>query len=145
MFMGEYHHNIDDKGRVIVPSKFRRELGDRFVVTRGLDGCLFIYSKKEWEKQVEHLRSLPFTKKDARAFTRFFLSGATEVEADKQGRMNLPEPLVTYANLDKECIIIGVNERLEVWAKDEWQGFLKVNEDDFSTMAENLFDGETKA
>jgi len=144
MFMGEFHHNIDDKGRLIVPSKFRRELGDKFVVTRGLDGCLFVYSKEEWERQVEMLRELSFTKKDARAFVRFFLSGATEISADKQGRMNLPEPLVTYANLSKECIIIGVNDRLEIWASDEWQGFLKINEDEFATMAENLFDNGIK-
>ncbi|MCI5733476.1 MAG: division/cell wall cluster transcriptional repressor MraZ, partial [Tenericutes bacterium] len=84
MFMGEYHHNVDDKSRIVLPSKFRDELGDLFVITRGLDGCLFIYSKEEWQRLVAKLKNLSFTKKDARAFTRFFLSGATELSFDKQ-------------------------------------------------------------
>ena len=112
MFMGEFHHNIDDKARLVVPSKFRVELGDTFIVTRGLEGCLFVYSKEEWERLVEKLRKLPFTKKDARAFLRFFLSGAVEACFDKQGRVALPQPLVSYANIEKECVIIGVNDRL---------------------------------
>ena len=89
MLMGEYHHNIDDKGRLIIPSKFRTELGEKLIITRGLDKCLFIYSESEWEKIVSKLKTLPFTNKDARNFTRFFLSGATECEFDKQGRINI--------------------------------------------------------
>ena len=139
MLMGEYHHNIDDKGRLIIPAKFRNELGESFVVTRGLENCLFIYSLVEWEKIVTKLKTLPFTKKDARSFTRFFLSGATTLEFDKQGRINISSPLATYAKLDKECVIVGVNDRLEIWAKDSWDKFLNDNNEDLSDIAENLF------
>lgn len=141
MLMGEYHHSIDDKGRLIIPSKFRSELGEEFVVTRGLDRCLFIYSKQEWDKIVNKLSSLPFTKKDARDFARFFLSGATVVGFDKQGRINITSPLVAYANLTKDCVIIGVNERLEVWDENIFNTFLENNIDNFSDIAENLFEG----
>jgi len=141
MLMGEYHHSIDDKGRLIIPSKFRSELGEEFVVTRGLDRCLFIYSKQEWDKIVNKLSSLPFTKKDARDFARFFLSGATVVGFDKQGRINITSPLVAYANLTKDCVIIGVNERLEVWDENIFNSFLENNIDNFSDIAENLFEG----
>lgn len=140
MLMGEYHHSIDEKGRLIIPSKFRNELGTEFIVTRGLDKCLFVYSKKEWEKIVSKLSSLPFTKKDARDFLRFFLSGATVCEFDKQGRINITSPLVRYANLLKDCVIIGVNERLEIWGEEEFNTFITKNEDNFSDIAENLFD-----
>ena len=139
MLMGEYHHNIDEKGRLIIPAKFRNELGESFVVTRGLENCLFIYSLVEWEKIVTKLKTLPFTKKDARNFTRFFLSGATTLEFDKQGRINISSPLASYANLDKECVIVGVNDRLEIWAKDSWDGFLTDNQEGLSDIAENLF------
>ena len=139
MLMGEYHHNIDEKGRLIIPAKFRSELGESFVVTRGLENCLFIYSLVEWEKIVSKLKSLPFTKKDARNFTRFFLSGATTLEFDKQGRINISSPLATYANLDKECVIVGVNDRLEIWSKDSWDNFLNDNNESLSDIAENLF------
>jgi len=140
MLMGEYHHSIDEKGRLIIPSKFRNELSTEFIVTRGLDKCLFVYSKKEWEKIVSKLSSLPFTKKDARDFLRFFLSGATVCEFDKQGRINITSPLVRYANLLKDCVIIGVNERLEIWGEEEFNTFITKNEDNFSDIAENLFD-----
>lgn len=143
MLMGEYHHNIDDKSRLIIPSKFRSELGDKFVITRGLDNCLFIYSLTEWESIVNKLKSLPFTKKDARNFTRFFLSGAVQSEFDKQGRINITSPLVRYANLIKECVIIGVNERLEIWSQENFDKFFLDNEKDFSDMAENLFEKES--
>lgn len=139
MLMGEYHHNIDDKGRLIIPSKFRTELGEKLIITRGLDKCLFVYSESEWEKIVSKLKTLPFTNKDARNFTRFFLSGATECEFDKQGRINITSPLVTYADLAKECVIIGANDRLEVWSQPSWDDFLFTNEDNLSDIAENLF------
>ncbi len=139
MFMGEYHHNVDDKARIVLPSKFREELGDTFVVTRGLEGCLFVYSKKEWENIISNLKTLPFTKKDARAFLRFFLSGAIECQADKQGRVALPTPLVTYANIKKECVVIGVNDRLEIWSKDAFDNYFNENFDDISDLAEDLF------
>ncbi|MDD4187825.1 MAG: division/cell wall cluster transcriptional repressor MraZ [Bacilli bacterium] len=139
MLMGEYHHNIDDKGRLIIPSKFRYELGEKFIITRGLDKCLFIYSSTEWNKIVERLKKLPFTNKDARNFTRFFLSGAAECEFDRQGRINITSPLVSYAGLTKECVIIGANDRLEIWSSTLWEEFLSTNEDSLSDIAENLF------
>jgi len=141
MFMGEYHHSLDEKGRIIIPSKFRDELGESFVLTRGLENCLFVYAMNEWNKIVDNLKKLPFTKKDARNFTRFFLSGATVVELDKQGRINISSPLVNYANLEKECIIVGVNDRLEIWSKDKWENFFNENSENLSDIAENLFTG----
>lgn len=139
MFMGEYHHNIDEKSRIVLPSKLREKLGLSFVITRGLDGCLFVYSKSEWEKLVNELNKLPFTKKDARVFLRFFLSGACECSFDKQGRVALPISLVNYANLKKECVIIGVNDRLEIWQEDLFNKSFSENKDNISQVAEDLF------
>lgn len=138
MFMGEYHYAIDDKGRLTIPSKVRYELGEKFIVTRGLDNCLFIYPKDEWNIIITKYKELPNTK-DARNFMRFFLSGATECEFDKQGRINITTPLIKYADLQKECIIIGVNDRLEVWSKDRWEQFIELNEENLSDIADNLF------
>ena len=140
MLMGEYHHNIDDKGRLILPSKFREDLGEEFVVTRGLEECLFVYPKSEWQKITDQLKSLPFTKKDARSFMRFFLSGATATVFDKQGRINITSLLISYADLKKECVIIGVGDRLEIWSKEKWDAFYNNNKEDLSDIAENLFD-----
>ncbi len=140
MLMGEFHHNIDDKARLVMPSKFREELGESFVITRGLDGCLFVYSNVEWQKLVEKLKNLPFTKKDARSFLRFFLSGATNCTLDKQGRMIIPTPLVSYANLNKECLVIGMNDRLEIWSREKFDVMFKENEENMSDLAESLFD-----
>ena len=140
MLMGEYHHNIDDKGRLILPSKFREDLGEEFVVTRGLEECLFVYPKSEWQKITDQLKSLPFTKKDARSFMRFFLSGATATVFDKQGRINITSLLISYADLKKECVIIGVGDRLEIWSKEKWDDFYDNNKEDLSDIAENLFD-----
>jgi len=139
MFMGEYHHSIDDKGRLIIPSKFRNDLGDEFVITRGIENCLFAYPKNNWEKIVNKLETLPFTKKDARTFTRFFLSGATVAEFDKQGRINITSPLISYANITKECVIIGTGDRLEIWALEEWDNFFDSAKNNMSDIAENLF------
>lgn len=141
MLMGEFHHSIDQKGRLIIPSKLRGELGNEAVITRGLDKCLFIYSKNEWENIVKKLSALPFTKKDVRDFTRFFLSGASTIEFDKMGRINISSPLIKYANINKDCVIVGVNERLEVWSKEEFDTFMETKLDSFSDMAENLFSG----
>ncbi|WP_419961539.1 division/cell wall cluster transcriptional repressor MraZ [Psychrobacillus sp. BM2] len=138
MFMGEYQHNVDAKGRLIIPSKFREHLEESFVLTRGLDNCLFGYPMNEWRKLEEKLKELPVTKKDARAFTRFFFSGATEVEIDKQGRINIPNNLRSYAKMDKECIILGVSNRLEIWAKDAWENYFVDSEDSFNDIAENM-------
>ena len=142
MFMGEYHHSIDEKGRLIIPSKFRTELGESFVITRGLENCLFVYSLVEWNKITEKLRKLPFTKQNARNFNRFLLSGATITELDKQGRANIPSTLVDFASLDKDCVIIGVNDRLEIWSKSKWENFFSENEDKLSDIAEDLFTGD---
>ena len=139
MLMGEYRHNIDDKKRLVIPSKFRSELGDEFILTRGLDKCLFVYSKAEWNKIVDKLKSLPFTHKDARNFTRFFLSGATVCEIDQSGRISITSPLIEYADITKECVIIGANDRLEIWSKESWDTFMADNIDNFSDIAENLF------
>lgn len=138
MFMGEYHHNIDNKGRLIIPAKFREELGDEFVITRGLDQCLFGYSMAEWSQIEEKLKTLPLTKKDARAFTRFFFSGATECELDKQGRVNISSPLLNYAKLEKECVILGVSNRIEIWSKQQWEDYFSESEDSFAELAENM-------
>ncbi|MBS4217848.1 MULTISPECIES: division/cell wall cluster transcriptional repressor MraZ [Bacillaceae] len=140
MFMGEYQHNIDTKGRLIVPAKFREHLGENFVITRGLDQCLFGYPLEEWRLLEEKLKTLPMTKKDARAFTRFFFSGAVECELDKQGRINLPTPLLGYAKLIKECVILGVSNRIEIWSKDIWEDYFAKSEESFAEIAENMID-----
>lgn len=140
MFMGEFQHNIDEKGRIIVPAKFREGLGSNFVLTRGLDQCLFIYPEDEWKILEEKLKSLPLTKKDARSFTRFFFSGATEAGLDKQGRINVPQTLRSYSELEKECIVIGVSNRVEIWSKDKWEEYFAQSEESFVDIAENLMD-----
>lgn len=140
MLMGEFHHTIDEKGRIIIPSKFREELGNNFIITRGLEECLFVYSMENWNKITSKLNSLPFTKRDARSFTRFFLSGATAAEFDKQGRINITSPLVSYAELKKECVIIGVGDRLEIWSSEKWNNFYEENKENLSNIAENIFD-----
>ena len=138
--MGEFQHNVDAKGRLIVPAKYRELLGEQFVITRGLDQCLFGYPMNEWNKIEEKLKEMPVTKKDARAFTRFFFSGAQEVELDKQGRVNIPAPLLTYAKIDKECVILGVSNRFEIWAKDAWEAYFEESQESFNEIAENLTD-----
>ena len=120
MFMGEYNHSIDAKGRVIVPSKFRELLGEHFIVTKGLDGCLWVYSDDEWEKFSDKLRSLPVANSDARKFSRFFLAGATDVETDKQGRILLPTNLREYGGLEKDISMVGVGNRVEIWDRQRW-------------------------
>ena len=138
MFMGEYHHSIDSKGRIIVPSKVRDDLGENFIVTRGLDGCLFLYPKCEWDKILNKYKDLPATK-DKRQFLRIFLSGAPICEYDKQGRINIPNPLIEFAKLEKDCIIIGVDEKLEIWSKERWEEFIANNEENLSDIADSLF------
>lgn len=139
MFMGEYHHSIDDKGRLIIPAKFREELGEKFVITRGIENCLFVYPMTNWNNITQKLEALPFTKKDARQFVRFFLSGATNAEFDKQGRINITAPLINYAKIEKECVIIGTGDRLEIWSLEDWNNFFDSAKDNMSDIAENLF------
>ena len=138
----KYHHNIDEKGRLIIPAKFREEIGNSFVVTKGLDGCLFVYSLVEWEKIVNKLKTLPFTKKDVRTFSRFFLASATVCLFDRQGRINLMNSLTLYAGLKKECAIIGVNDRLEIWDLDKFNNLMKEKERELDEISENLFSGD---
>ena len=123
MFIGEYEHNVDAKGRVIMPAKLREDIGEKFIVTKGLDGCLFAYSQNEWTNFEEKLKTLPLTNKNARDFVRFFLSGAVECEIDKQGRFLIPSNLRQYATLDKEIVIIGVGTRIEIWSKATWKDY----------------------
>lgn len=140
MFMGEFQHTIDAKGRLIVPSKLREKLGEKFVVTRGLDGCLFGYPLPEWEKLEEKLNEMPLAKKDARTFVRFFYSAATECEIDKQGRINIPSTLRGYAGLEKNCVVIGVSNRIEIWDEAKWQDFSVEAAESFDEIAETMID-----
>lgn len=138
MLMGEYNHSLDAKGRVILPADFRNELGESFIITKGLDNCLFIYPQSEWEQLSVKLRQLPLAKTEARAFVRFFFAGARQVELDKQGRFLIPATLRQHASLKKDAVLIGVSNRIEVWSKDEW---LKYNEEitpSVSAIAETL-------
>ena len=138
MFMGEYSHTIDAKGRLIVPSKFREQLGNEFVVTKGLDGCLFVYSQEEWARIEESLREKPLTSKDARKFMRFFFAGAATCEVDKQGRILLPANLREYAGIEKEVVSVGVFSRVEIWSKERYQ---ENNDfDDMDEIAEHMAD-----
>ncbi len=140
MLLGEFHHNLDEKGRLIIPSKFRNELGETYVITKGLDKCLFVYSITEWNKIVSKLNTLQFTKKNVRAFERSFIGSASLNEFDKQGRINITSPLVHYANITKECVIIGVGERLEIWSLEDYNKYMEENEDNLANIAEDIFD-----
>lgn len=134
MFMGEYNHTIDAKGRLIIPAKFREVLGDEFVVTKGMDGCLFVFDTSEWQVFAEKLRSLPMIDKEVRQFTRFFLAGAASVEVDKQGRILLPSVLRDFAGITKDTVLIGVGSRIEIWSKDRWEGTVTYQDmDEIST------------
>ena len=137
MFIGEYAHALDNKNRIIIPSKFREGLGERFVLTKGLDGCLYAYPMSEWVILEEKLKKLPLTSKDARAFARFFFSGANEIEVDKQGRGLIPQNLLQYANLEKEIVSIGVSTRIEIWGKEKWEAY-NDSDIDFDEIAEKM-------
>ena len=138
--MGEYQHSLDTKGRLIIPAKLREGLGETFVITRGLENCLFVYPQKEWEQLSLKLKELPFTKKDVRAFTRFLLSGAIEVEVDKQGRVLLPNNLREFADIDKDCVVIGVSSRVEIWSKQRWEEYYQSADASFEEIAETIVD-----
>ena len=139
MFMGEYNHTLDEKGRLIIPSRFREELGNEFVVTKGLDGCLFAYANDEWQVLEDKLRALPLTNKDARAFARFMLAGAAQVEIDKQGRILLPQVLRTFAGLNKDVVLLGIASRIEIWNRDKWEAAaLEADGEELAEKMENL-------
>ncbi|TDY46672.1 division/cell wall cluster transcriptional repressor MraZ [Alicyclobacillus sacchari] len=140
MFMGEFEHALDSKGRLTVPAKFRDGLGESFIVTRGLDKCLFVYPRDEWNVLESKLKSLPMARADARAFVRFFFSGASECELDKQGRILLPQKLRDYAGLQKDCTLLGVSNRVEIWDTEIWANYAGEAESSFAEIAENLVD-----
>ena len=137
MLIGEYSHSIDSKGRIIVPSKFRTELGERFIITKGFDGCLYGYSLEEWKTIEEKIKTLPLvTGKDARNFTRFFFSSAIECELDSQGRILISQSLREFAGLEKDIVTIGVSSRIEIWSKAKWEEYN--NSQDSDDIAEKM-------
>lgn len=138
MFIGEYHHTIDEKGRLAIPTKFRDRMKDGAVVTRGLDACLVLYTKAEWEKLATKLANLPISQADTRAFTRFMLAGAMDVGCDKQGRIVLPDYLRKYAKLGKNVVVAGLYNRLEIWGREAWMGYTKDTEHASGDIAERL-------
>lgn len=138
MFIGEYSHNLDEKGRLAVPKKFRSTLSKGAVVTRGLDNCLFLYTKQEWAKLAEKLANLPFAQANTRAFARLMLAGAMDVELDKQGRIILPEYLRSFAHLKKETVVAGLYNRLEIWDKSVWERYTSQNEKESTKIAEQM-------
>ena len=139
MLIGEYQHALDIKNRIIVPSKLREDLGNNFVITKGLDGCLYAYPLEEWKILQDKLKTLPLTNKDARAFVRFFFAGACEVEMDKQGRGLIPQNLKEYAGIEKEIVSIGVLTRVEIWSKEKWKEYNDSNVD-YQSIAEKMSD-----
>ena len=138
MLIGEYEHSLDVKGRLIMPAKLRADIGEKFIISKGLDGCLFIFSQEEWSNFEAKLKELPLTNKNARDFVRFFLSGATECELDKQGRFLIVNNLRTYAEIEKEVIIIGVGTRLEIWNKEKWDKYNSSENLSADEIAENM-------
>ncbi|AVQ45292.1 TPA: division/cell wall cluster transcriptional repressor MraZ [Clostridium botulinum] len=137
MFIGEYNHSLDTKNRIIIPAKFREELGKNFVLTKGLDGCLYVYPKSQWEVLQKKLETLPLTNKNARAFVRFFFSGAHELELDKQGRTLIPQNLLEYGKIQKEIVSIGVSNRIEIWSREKWEEYNNSNID-YDSIAEQM-------
>ena len=138
MLIGEYEHSVDPKGRLIMPAKLREEIGEKFVITKGLDGCLFAYSLTEWKNFEEKLRGFPLTNKDARALVRFFLAGAIECEIDKQGRFLISGNLREFAGVEKEVVIIGVLTRLEIWSKQKWLEYSEKENKQADEIAQNM-------
>ncbi len=140
VFMGEYQHSLDDKARLTIPAKFREELGSFFVITRGLDQCLFAYPRKDWEALEAKLRAMPLARQDARQFMRFFFSGAAELELDKQGRVLVPANLREYAKMTRDCVVIGVGARVEIWDAEMWKTYSAGAAESFSDLASGLVD-----
>ena len=138
MLIGEYEHSLDVKGRLIMPAKLREDMGEKFIITKGLDGCLFGFSQTEWSNFEEKLKTLPLTIKNARDFVRFFLSGAIECEIDKQGRFLIASNLREYANMEKDVVIIGVGTRLEIWNRNKWKAYNSDENISADEIAENM-------
>jgi MraZ protein len=140
MFLGEYQHALDNKGRITIPARFRELLGERFVATKGLDNCIFLYPLEEWKVIENKLHELPLTRADVRSFVRFFFSGASELELDKQGRAVLGSNLRNYAGIDKEVSVIGVGSRVEIWSTDKWESYNQDAEASYEDIAEKMVD-----
>ena len=140
MFIGEYSHTLDAKGRLIIPSKFREELHTSFILTRGLDGCLTIYSLKQWEKIFEEINKLPDTKKDTRKYVRVLTSNATECSLDGQGRILIPDNLLKAVSIEKDCKVVGANDHIEIWNEEAWKKYYEDAAKNFEDVAENLTD-----
>ena len=138
MFMGEYRHSLDAKNRMIIPAKFRDELGNTFVVTKGLDGCLTVYTSNQWTKIIEQLEKLPTTKKEARQYVRYLTSKARECELDGQGRIQLPQVLVAAADIKKKCVVVGAADHVEIWSEERWNAYEEEAAASFESIAETL-------
>ena len=138
MFMGEYRHSIDAKNRMIITAKFRDELGNTFVVTKGLDGCLTVYTSSQWTKIIEQLEKLPTTKKEARQYVRYLTSKASECELDGQGRIQLPQVLVAAADIKKKCVVVGAADHVEIWSEERWNAYEEEAAESFESIAETL-------
>ena len=142
MFYGEYEHTLDNKGRVIIPARFREifkeHYAEKFYLTRGLDQCLFVFTEENWKTQEKKFREMPFTKNEARKFNRLYFSGACDVICDKQGRILIPDYLKNYADIKQDVVIIGVSDRIEIWAKEKWKEFFEGNKGNFEDLAEKL-------
>lgn|SRR5574343_1650336 len=138
MFIGEYKHSIDDKGRIAVPAKFRKKIKKGAVITRGLDECLFLYTKEEWQKLADKLATLPISQSKSRAFARLMLAGAMDVELDGQGRAIIPDYLRKYAGMSKKAVIAGLYSRLEIWDEEKWEKFKSDTEKESGNIAEAM-------
>ena len=142
MFYGEYQHSLDNKGRVIIPAKFREifkeQYVEKFFITRGLDGCLFVFTEENWRSQEKKFREMPFTKPESRKFNRLYFSGACDVVCDKQGRILIPDYLKTYAEIKEDVMVIGVSDRIEIWSMEKWKEFYEGNKGSFEDLAEKL-------
>ena len=142
MFLGQFDHSIDEKGRLIIPSRYRESLGDDFIITFGLDTCLFVYPIDEWKVISEKIKSFPLGKKDARAFSRILFSRASSCSMDNQGRINIPKYLKDYARINKEIKIIGVGDRIEIWSSDLWKTYFTEMEESYEDIAERIYEQE---
>ena len=138
MFMSEYNHTLDTKGRLIIPAKFRETLGEEFVISKGMDGCLFVYAGDDWNAFEQKLTSLPLINKEARQFARFFLAGAATVEVDKQGRILIPSVLREFADITKDAVLVGVGSRIEIWSRERWEG--TVSFEDMDEISNHMFE-----
>ncbi|KUO95552.1 division/cell wall cluster transcriptional repressor MraZ [Ferroacidibacillus organovorans] len=140
MFLGEFQHSLDDKARLTIPAKFREGLGGSFILTRGLDQCLFVFPRADFEALEERLRAMPLSRSDARQFVRFLFSGATECDLDKQGRVLIPANLREYASLKQDCFVVGVGPRVEIWSGERWKAYSEGAASSFNELAESLMD-----